>query len=250
MRNDKVILITGGVSGLGKALVKNYAKKGYGVALNHIGEAEAEADELILSIKKETSHAHILKVEADVTQRSQVKKMFQKAINSFDKIDYLVNCAGINRDASIMEMTDEDWDSVVNTHLKGTFMCCQEFVFHNSSNPGHIINLGAACALQGRENGVNFCSAKGGIIALTKCLALELAPKIQVNCLIPGSVDTGEVRERYNLDTTEGYTKLVESIPMGRLGALEDVVHMVDCILNAKFTTGENFFVNGGEYMH
>lgn len=250
MNEEKVILVTGGASGLGAGLVKNFARKGYRVVLNYIKMAEERAENLCQELRSEDSKVRILKVEADVTIRGQVQNMFSRTVEEFGRVDALINCAGINRDAPLMQMTDEDWDSVLGTHLKGTFMCCQEFVFHNPNNPGNIINLGAACALQGRENGANFCSAKGGIIALTKCLALELAPRIQVNCLIPGSVDTGEVRERYNLDTSEGLNSLLEGIPMGRLGALEDVINMVDCMLNAKFTTGENFFVNGGEYMH
>lgn len=147
-------------------------------------------------------------------------------------------------------MTDEDWDSVVAVHFKGTFICCQEYVLHNPANPGHIINLGATCGLQGRRNGVNFCSAKGGVLALTKCLARELAPRIQVNCLIPGQVDTPEVRTRYRLDEPDARERVVSAIPMGRIGALEDVTQMVDAILAAKFTTGANFFANGGDFMH
>jgi hypothetical protein len=157
--------------------------------------------------------------------------------------------AGINRDAPFIEMTDADWDSVISVHLKGTFICCQEFVKCKSQGNGHIINVSAACGIQGRKNGANFCSAKAGILALTKCLALELSPRIQVNCLIPSAVDTPEVRERYKLDTKEGFDSVVNGIPMGRLGKTEDVTQMVNCILSSSFTTGATFYVNGGEYM-
>ena len=87
------------------------------------------------------------------------------------------------------------------------------------------------------------------ILAFTKCLALELSPRIQVNCLIPSAVDTPEVRERYKLDTKEGLDSVVSGIPMGRLGNTEDVVQMIRCILSSSFTTGSTFYVNGGEYM-
>jgi NAD(P)-dependent dehydrogenase (short-subunit alcohol dehydrogenase family) len=175
--------------------------------------------------------------------------MFDETVEAYGKVDILINCAGINRDAPFLEMTDEAWDNVVGAHLKGTFICCQEYVFHNPDNPGHIINLGATCGLQGRKNGVNFCSAKGGVFALTKCLARELAPRIQVNCLIPGQMDTQEVRSRYHLDRPEELERVVGGIPMGRIGTLEDVTHMVDSILSARFTTGANLFVNGGDFM-
>jgi acetoacetyl-CoA reductase/3-oxoacyl-[acyl-carrier protein] reductase len=175
--------------------------------------------------------------------------MFAKAVAEFGCVDVLINCAGVNRDAAFLDLTDEDWDLVVDTHLKGTFICSQEFVRHNTTESGNIINLGAACGIQGRVNGTNFCSAKGGVLAMTKCMARELAPRIRVNCLTPSAVDTEEVRERYALDTAEGLKKVLAGIPMGRLGAHGDVIHMVNSILGAKFTTGENFFVNGGEYM-
>jgi NAD(P)-dependent dehydrogenase (short-subunit alcohol dehydrogenase family) len=179
----------------------------------------------------------------------EVKEMFASAFERFKQIDCLINFAGINRDAPFIEMTDEDWDGVISVHLKGTFICCQEFVKLKSQGNGHIINVSAACGIQGRKNGANFCSAKAGILAFTKCLALELSPRIQVNCLIPSAVDTPEVRERYKLDTKEGYDSVVNGIPMGRLGKTEDVTHMINCILSSNFSTGSTFYVNGGEYM-
>ena len=137
----------------------------------------------------------------------------------------------------------------MDVHLKGAFICCQEFVNCKSKGTAKIINVSAACGIQGRKNGANFCSAKGGILAFTKCLALELSPRIQVNCLIPSAVDTPEVRERYKLDTKEGLDSVISGIPMGRLGNTEDVVHMIRSILASNFTTGSTFYVNGGEYM-
>jgi len=193
--------------------------------------------------------ANIMSYQVDVSKRMEVKKMFASAYERFKQIDYLINFAGINRDAPFIEMTDEDWDSVISVHLKGTFICCQEFVKLKSQGNGHIINVSAACGIQGRKNGVNFCSAKAGVLAFTKCLALELSPRIQVNCLIPSAVDTPEVRERYNLDTKEGFDSVVKGIPMGRLGKTEDVTQMINCILSSNFTTGSTFYVNGGEYM-
>ena len=147
-------------------------------------------------------------------------------------------------------MSDEEWDSVISVHLKGTFICCQEYAKHKSKGSGHIINISAACGIQGRKNGANFCSAKGAIFALTKCMALELAPRVRVNCLVPGSVKTREVIDRYDLETDDGLEKELATLPMGRLGEFEDIIHMVQSIIDAKFTTGANFYANGGQYMH
>jgi NAD(P)-dependent dehydrogenase (short-subunit alcohol dehydrogenase family) len=247
MLYEKVVVVTGGASGLGAALVVHFARMNWLVTMNYRDETKAQA--VLSELEQDGVAERVLKAKADVSDRSQVRQMFDETVEAYGKVDILINCAGINRDAPFLEMTDEAWDNVVGAHLKGTFICCQEYVFHNPDNPGHIINLGATCGLQGRKNGVNFCSAKGGVFALTKCLARELAPRIQVNCLIPGQMDTQEVRSRYHLDRPEELERVVGGIPMGRIGTLEDVTHMVDSILSARFTTGANLFVNGGDFM-
>lgn len=241
------MLITGGSKGLGAALTTHFAASGRDVVMNYRDPAAAK--QTVDTLPTGVQTGRILAIKSDVRRRQEVKDMVAQANTEFGSIDVLINCAGINRDARFMDLTDEDWDSVVDTHLKGTFICSQEFVRQSTNRVGNIINLGAACGIQGRINGANFCSAKGGILALTKCMARELAPDFRVNCLTPSAVNTEEVRERYALDTPEGLQQVLAGIPMGRLGALADVVHMVESILDAKFTTGENFFVNGGEFM-
>jgi NAD(P)-dependent dehydrogenase (short-subunit alcohol dehydrogenase family) len=241
MDQNKIALITGAGRGLGAAVSEYMYSHGIRVIL---------VDNNKIDLKKfSPKNRNIQSYQVDVSKRAEVKKMFASAFKRFKQIDYLINFAGINRDAPFIEMTDEDWDSVVSVHLKGTFICCQEFAKLKSQSTRHIINVSAACGIQGRKNGVNFCSAKAGVLAFTKCLALELSPRIQVNCLIPSAVDTPEVRERYNLDTKEGFDSVVKGIPMGRLGKTEDVTQMINCILSSNFTTGSTFYVNGGEYM-
>ena len=240
MDPKKVILITGAGRGLGAAVAEYMSSQGLRIIL---------ADKNKIDLRKFNSK-NILSYQVDVSKRQEVKDMFASAYNRFKQIDYLINFAGINRDGPFLEMTEEDWDSVVSVHLKGTFICCQEFAKLKSQSSRHIINISAACGIQGRKNGVNFCSAKAGVLAFTKCLALELSPSIQVNCLIPSAVDTPEVRERYKLDTKEGFDSVVKGIPMERLGKTQDVIRMVDCILSSEFTTGSTFYVNGGEYMN
>ena len=240
MDPKKVILITGAGRGLGAAVAGYMSSQGLRIIL-------ADKNKIDL---RELNSKNILSYQVDVSKRQEVKDMFASAYNRFKQIDYLINFAGINRDGPFLEMTEEDWDSVVSVHLKGTFICCQEFAKLKSQSSRHIINISAACGIQGRKNGVNFCSAKAGVLAFTKCLALELSPSIQVNCLIPSAVDTPEVRERYKLDTKEGFDSVVKGIPMERLGKTQDVIRMVDCILSSEFTTGSTFYVNGGEYMN
>ena len=240
MDPKKVILITGAGRGLGSAVAGYMSSQGLRIIL-------ADKNKIDL---RELNSKNLLSYQVDVSKRQEVKDMFTSAYKRFKQIDYLINFAGINRDGPFLEMTEEDWDSVVSVHLKGTFICCQEFAKLKSQSSRHIINISAACGIQGRKNGVNFCSAKAGVLAFTKCLALELSPSIQVNCLIPSAVDTPEVRERYKLDTKEGFDSVVKGIPMERLGKTQDVIRMVDCILSSEFTTGSTFYVNGGEYMN
>jgi NAD(P)-dependent dehydrogenase (short-subunit alcohol dehydrogenase family) len=242
----KVAIITGAGRGLGEAVAKDMLGKGISVVLADMNKIDIYKYKVNSQFN---DSSNIMSHQVDVSKRVEVKRMFASAFKRFKQIDYLINFAGINRDAPFIEMTDEDWDSVVSVHLKGTFICCQEFAKLKSQSARHIINVSAACGIQGRKNGVNFCSAKAGVLAFTKCLALELSPRIQVNCLIPSAVDTPEVRERYKLDTKEGFDSVVKGIPMGRLGKTEDVTQMINCILTSNFTTGSTFYVNGGEYM-
>ena len=246
MVDKKVAIITGAGRGLGEAVAKDLLGKGISVVVADMNKIDIYKYKVNSQFN---DSANIMFHQVDVSKRVEVKRMFASAFKRFKQIDYLINFAGINRDASFIEMTDEDWDSVVSVHLKGTFICCQEFAKLKSQSTRHIINVSAACGIQGRKNGVNFCSAKAGVLALTKCLALELSPSIQVNCLIPSAVNTPEVRERYKLDTKEGLDSVVKGIPMGRLGKTEDVTQMINCILSSNFTTGSTFYVNGGEYM-
>lgn len=248
MNDERVMVITGASNGLGLEVAEHFAGRGFGVVINYRDEVRGQA--AIDRIATSTGSERLLKACADVSDREQVRAMFDATIDRFGRVDILMNFAGFNRDASFIEMTDEQWDGVIGAHLKGHFVCCQEYVFHNPDRPGVIINLGAACGQVGRLNGANFCSAKGAIFAFTKCLARELAPRIRVNCLAPGSVRTREVIERYHLETEVGLTKELASLPMGKLGEFADVIKMVECMLEAQFTTGETFWVNGGQYMH
>ena len=248
MNEERVMIITGGSTGLGSELAKYFGSKGFRLVVNYFFDKDVQ--ELIGNNPTLGNKDKVLFSQADVSNREQVQSMFDNAINKFGRVDILLNFAGINRDAPFTEITDDMWDSVIAAHLKGHFICGQEYVAHNPDREGLILNIGAACGQMGRKNGANFCSAKGAIFALTKCMALELAPRIRVNCLVPGSVKTREVIDRYDLETDDGLEKELATLPMGRLGEFEDIIHMVQSIIDAKFTTGANFYANGGQYMH
>lgn len=247
MSEERVMVLTGASSGLGERVAKHFVGKGFRVCIGYIIDADAER--VHREITEQAGEDAVLMCKADVADREHVRAMFDAAVEKFGRVDILINFAGINRDAPFLEMTDEQWDSVISAHLRGHFVCCQEYALHNTDRPGCIINLGAACGQVGRKNGANFCAAKGAIFAFTKCLALELAPRIRVNCLVPGSVKTREVIERYDLETEAGLAAELASLPIGRLGEFEDIIKMVECMIDAEFTTGANFYANGGQLM-
>lgn len=239
-------MVTGGSSGLGAAIVEHLAARGFGVCLNYRSEGKAQR---LLEQMPAADTARVLPFAANVADRDQVRNMFDAVLDRFGRVDVLANSAGFNRDAPFLEMTDEQFDSVIAAHLRGHFVCAQEFVFHNPDREGLILNFAAPCAVEGRLHGANFCSAKGAILALTKCMAQELAPRIRVNCLQPGSVLTPEVEERYDLTTPAGLEREIAKLPIGRLGEIGDVTAMFDAILEARFTTGACFHVSGGQLM-
>ncbi len=245
-----VILVTGSSRGIGAALATDFARKGFRVVINY-SKSDEEANKLCQEISHFAGQGNVMLVKADVSKRIEVKDMFDRIVTNFGRIDALINNAGINIDGPFLKMIDEQWQRVIDTNLTGTFICAQEFAFHFDGEAGHIINIGATTGIRGRKNGCNYCSAKAGVINLTKCLALELAPKIRVNCIIPGFIDTEEVMVRYNLYDKDNYETTVRNIPMERLGTPEDIFKMAEFIIETStYITGQNFLMNGGNFMY
>jgi NAD(P)-dependent dehydrogenase (short-subunit alcohol dehydrogenase family) len=250
VEQSKVILVTGASRGIGAGLVKNFAKKNFRVVINY-SKSDEEAVQLYREIASGVGRNSLMLMKADVSKRTAVKDMFNTIIANYGRVDVLINNAGINFDGPFLEMTDEQWQRVIDTNLTGTFICAQEFALHFTGEVGHIINIGASTGFRGRKNGCNYCSSKAGVINLTKCLALELAPRIRVNCIIPGFIETAEVMKRCDLYRKENYDAAVSSIPMARMGTADDVFNMADFIIeNSTYITGQNLFVNGGDFMY
>lgn len=246
--SSKTILITGALSDIGRAAAVAFAQRGYAVALNyrrHPEQAEALADDLIRNHGAPAAAA----LQADVRSRDEIVSLFERTARLFGPPDVLVNNAGVNRDRPFLEMSPEEWQDVQATILGGTFFCSQEFARRYPGDSGSIINIGAVTALKGRKNGANYCSARAGVLALTKCLAQELAPRIRVNTITPGRIDTEELRTRYHIDA-ESRSTFEKDIPLGRLGCPEDVASMMLFVVEAgSYITGHNLFVDGGLYM-
>jgi 3-oxoacyl-[acyl-carrier protein] reductase len=245
---NKVVLISGALSDIGRASAIGFAKAGYCVALNYRHNEEparAFTEWLVREGHAPQSECFL----ADIRKRESVAAMFDQACKVFGKVDVLVNNAGINRDKPFLAMSDEEWDTVSDTILKGTFICSQEFARRYKDSNGSIINIGAVTALKGRLNGANYCSARAGVLALTKCMAQELAPRIRVNTVTPGRIDTEEVRVRYQLTESQNKARFEKEVPMQRMGTSEEVAEILYLANAGQYITGQNFLVDGGLFM-
>jgi acetoacetyl-CoA reductase/3-oxoacyl-[acyl-carrier protein] reductase len=247
--NNKVILITGSSRGIGACCARKFAEKGYSVIINY-ANSKSEAEQLVSLIHRETDNTNVMAIQADVGFRDDVNRMFDQIYNKFDICDVLINMAGINKDRAFLDMDSDSWDAVINTILTGTFNCCQEFALRFPGDHGHIVNIGAVTGIRGRKNGVNYCSARAGVMNLTRCLALELAPGISVNTVTPGYIGTEEVITRHSLHIQENYHKTVSGIPFGKLGEPEDVYNTISFLIDSSsYITGQNIMVDGGYFM-
>jgi NAD(P)-dependent dehydrogenase (short-subunit alcohol dehydrogenase family) len=245
----KVVLITGGLSDIGRAIAMAFAKDGYAVILNH-RHSDEQARDFANVLLREGSAKQVEMIRGDVRHRDEVSALFAQACRVFGSVDVLINNAGINRDRSFVEMSDEEWDVVMDTILKGSFMCSQEYARQYKGSEGNIINIGAVTGIKGRMNGANYCSARAGILVLTKCMALELAPRIRVNTVTPGRIDTEEVRERYKLDDPQNKTRFEQDVPLLRMGKPDEIAGMITYLVSSgQYITGQNFMVDGGLFM-
>jgi 3-oxoacyl-[acyl-carrier protein] reductase len=248
---SQTVIITGGTRGIGKAIALTLARQQqYNLILNYRSD-EAAAQETLQECKSIYPHVQI--VQADVSRRSDVEILMQKAYSTFHSIDGLINNAGINLDKPLQEMTDDDWDRVVDTNMKSVFLCSQlaSAYMLRQEQGGIILNIGASTGIRGRKNGLNYCASKAGVIVMTKCLALELSPKIRVNCVIPGSIWTEETERRHAYHDPQRLHAKEEQIPLKRIGTPEEVADVVAFLLahGARYINGQKILVDGGEFM-
>ncbi len=245
----RVALVTGASRGIGRGVAVAFAEHGARVVVNHSKSSE-EAAEVVRHIRNNGGEA--IAIQADVSQRSEVKAMVDKILETYGRIDILMNNAGVAVDLPFDQMTDEAWDTVIDVNLRGTFLCSQLVApVMLQQKRGKIITVSAATALRGRKNGANYCAAKAGVLALTKCLALELAPYVQVNSLLPGFTTTQEIIDRFRLNDETARRRLLETIPMQRFAEVEDIAKGALFLASdaSDYMTGQMLCINGGSYM-
>lgn len=243
--SEKISIVTGGTRGIGRGIVESLAEAGSHVVVvsRHLEQARATAEEII-----QKNGIKALALQADISELSDVKAMVGKTVKAFDRIDILVNNAGTAIRASAFEITEEIWDTVVATDLKGTFFCAQEAALSmRQQGGGRIINIGSVHSHTAMKLYAHYGACKAGVAQLTRVLALEWAEYgILVNCVAPGSVPT-EINKEW-LAKPENLQSNLNRIPVNRLGTPQDIAAAVVflCSEYASYITGQTIYVDGG----
>lgn len=241
----KKALVTGGSQGIGSQICRELASHGATVMINYFSNKE-KAEALVNEIQKSYG-VKAYAVGADVSKTEQVEAMFQLMDKELGGIDILINNAGAETNCHVLDMTEKDWDRIIDINLKGPFLCAQQAGRRmEKSGGGVIINLSSMHDSVPRKGLAHYCSAKGGLKMLTKCLAIELAENnIRVLTVSPGAIKTEMNQQEIK---TFGEDKFNKWIPAGRIGEVKDVSPMIAflCSDSAAYMTGSDIYIDGG----
>jgi 3-oxoacyl-[acyl-carrier protein] reductase len=243
----KVAIITGGATGIGLAIAQQLANDGYTIVVNYHASKDA-ADALVQSVQDQGGQA--LAVQADLSLTKEAEKLIQETLQHFNRLDVLVNNAGITDDTLMLRMTEEQFDRVINTNLKGVWATCK-FALKPlmQSGNGRIINIASVAGMMGNVGQGNYAAAKAGVIGLSKTLAREMASRnLTVNVVAPGFIET---RMTAKLSDAIKQTA-IGMIPLKRFGQPQDIANMVSFLASnkAQYITGQTFVVDGGMTMY
>lgn len=243
---NKVAIVTGGSGGIGQALCTRLAQEGAKIVINYrssVDEAQETKD------KVEQIGSESLIIQADLGKVDQIDRLVEKTIERFGKIDILVNNAGLEIHADFWDVTESDYDLVLDVNLKAVFFATQAVVkhFRETNNKGRIINISSVHEELPFPHFTSYCASKGGVKMITRNLAVELGPMgITINNVAPGAIATPINQDL--LDNPEQLKKVTKNIPLGRMGEPEDVSGIVAFLASdeAKYITGSTFYVDGG----
>lgn len=239
----KVALITGGSRGIGKSIALKLAALGADIVINYSSN-EAKAEEVVNEIKALGRNA--MAIKANVSLLEDAKNLVEKLVDKFEKIDILVNNAGVTRDNLLMRMSEEEWDTVFEVNLKGTFNVTKSLIRNMIKQKNcSIINIASVVGITGNAGQCNYAASKAGIIGFTKSLAKEVAKKnIRVNAVAPGFIET-DMTDKLSDKVKEEYQN---NIPLQRLGKPEDIANAVAFLASdmSNYITGQVLVVDGG----
>jgi len=244
----KIVLVTGAQRGIGRAVALRFAQEGADVALNFLDDrpaAEAGAAQIAALGRR------CCMIQADISQSDEARRLVATAERALGPIDVLVNNAGIFPRAPFLELTEETWDAVLDTNLKGAFVCAQEVTRRMvaAQRPGVVINLASGAPYRGGLRATAYMASKLGMVGLTRGMARELAPhRIRVNAIAPGVTNTAMPRLG---NSEEGLAELARQMPTGRLAEPEDIADVIVFLAtdDARHIIGQLIHVNGGDYL-
>lgn len=243
---DKTVLVTGGSRGIGKAIALKFAAEGANIIVNYTSRNDAA-----LKVVEEAKSFGVeaIAVKCDVSSLEDVEAMSKEILGTFDKVDVLVNNAGVTRDGLLIRMKEDDWNAVLDINLKGVFNTSKVIGKHMmKKKAGAIVNITSVVGVTGNAGQANYAASKAGVIGFTKSMAKEFAPrKIRINCVAPGFIKT-DMTDKLSEDVIEHYQK---NIPLGDLGNPEDVAKAVLFLSSedAAYITGQTLNVCGGMVM-
>lgn len=244
---NKVALVTGGSEGMGFATAELFLIEGAKVAISGRSKEKGEA-----SLRKLKRHGQAIFVQGDVSRASDAKRMVERVVNNFGRIDILFNNAGIYLEKLAEDTTEREWDKVLDVNLKGAFLVSKYAIpYMKRQHSGVIVNNSSDAGLVGNRSCPAYCASKGGITLMTKAMALDYARDgIRVNCVNPGVIDTPMLtREaQASSDFTKYMEQTAEDHPIGRIGRPEEVAHAVLFLVSdeSRFVTGTALSVDGG----
>jgi 3-oxoacyl-[acyl-carrier protein] reductase len=241
-----VAVVTGGTRGRGLALSRRLVKLDHRVVAFFRGDAAAAR-----AAERDLGGA-LRAVRVDVSDPDQVRAAAADVLAHEGAPRVVVNNAGLNVDRPVLELSDDDWQSVLGTNLSGAFHVVRGFApAMLAAGGGVIVNVGATTGIRPRVNGANYCASKAGLLQLTKCLALELAPDIRVNCLIPGMTETAELVERFGLSDPDRRAAVLAEIPQRRIASVDDIADAFEFLVGPQsaYLTGQKLIADGGQFM-
>jgi len=242
---DKRVLVTGSSRGIGFDIAKTFLEAGARVAINGSTEQSVNA-----ALEKFDDSDHTIAAPGNIGTVAGCESAVETAIEAFGGLDILVNNAGVGAGRPIADCDEAMWDSHCDVNLKGLFFCCRAAIPELQKSNGNIVNIASDAGLMGVPGITVYCGTKGGVVNMTRAMALEIAPDVRVNCICPGYVDTDMIRisVKKKPDPEAAWQKMIDYAPLKRIGSTAEIAHAVLYLASheARFITGTSLAIDGG----